>query len=234
MPAVEPVYRTIHDLPAGMRPRERLAYAGPAALSDSELLAIILRGGVRGTNVLDLATQVLHQFGGLSGLAQLSVTELQEVHGMGEAKAAQVLAAIELGRRVIKAQWTERQRATSPAEVADLLMTEMAYADQEFVKVVLLDSRNYVLAIPTVYKGSLNSAHVRMGELFKEAIRRNAAAIIVAHNHPSGDPTPSPEDIRFTAQLVKAARVLDMTVLDHVVIGHQRYISLKEQGVAFT
>ena len=226
-------YYTIHDLPEGTRPRERLAQLGAQALSEAELIAIVLRSGTPGVNVLDMATQLVRHYRGLGGLAQARFEELCSHHGVGEAKAAQIMAAIELGRRVMVANPETRPQVHSPAEVAQLLMAELAYAEQEHVKVVLIDTRNYVIATPTIYKGSLNSASVRVGEMFKEAIRRNAAAIIVAHNHPSGDPTPSPEDITLTRQIVEAGRLLNIDVLDHLVLGRQRWVSLKERGLGF-
>lgn len=228
-----PTTYTIHDLPADTRPRERMVRLGAKALSDAELLAIILRSGARGINVIDMATELVRSYRGLNGLAHATCTDLQQHRGMGETKATQILATIELGRRVITADPGHRIRVSSPGEVANLLMAELAYAEQEHVKVVLIDTRNYVLATPTVYQGSLNSAHVRIGELFKEAIRRNAAAIIVAHNHPSGDPNPSPDDVTLTRRMVEAGRLLNIDVLDHLIIGHQKYVSLKERGLSF-
>lgn len=228
-------YYTIHDLPEATRPRERLARYGEASLSNEELIAIILRSGAEGLNVLDLATQLMrHYHNDLGELARASFEELQQHHGVGPAKAAQLLAAKELGKRMLHASPESRLRVQSPREAADLLMNELAYADQEYVKVILLDSRNYVIATPTLYKGSLNTAQVRIGEVFKEAIRRNAAAIIVAHNHPSGDPTPSPEDVVLTRRMVEAGRLLNIEVLDHLILGHSRWVSLKERRQGFS
>ncbi|MCP4164558.1 MAG: JAB domain-containing protein [Chloroflexi bacterium] len=226
-------YYTIHDLPEDTRPRERLKRLGAQSLSDPELLAIVLRSGTPGTNVIDMSTQLLRRYRGLPAMAQASMEDLCSHHGVGEAKASQILAAIELGRRIILAAPETRPQVRSANDVAQLLMAELAYADQEHVKVVLIDTRNYVIAMPTIYKGSLNTAHIRVGELFKEAIRRNAAAMIVAHNHPSGDPTPSPEDVTLTRQIVKAGKLLNIQVLDHLVLGHQRWVSLKEKGLGF-
>lgn len=227
-------YYTIRDLPEGMRPRERLAQLGPQSLSDAELIAIVLRSGTPGVNVLDMATQLVRDHRGLVGLAQARFEELCQHHGVGEAKASQLQAAIELGRRVMSASPEARPQVHTPDAVANLLMAELAYAEQEHVKAVLIDTRNFVIATPTIYKGSLNSASVRVGELFKEAIRRNAAAIILAHNHPSGDPNPSPEDIALTRKLVEAGELLNVDVLDHLILGHQRFVSLKERGVVFS
>ena len=226
-------YYTIHDLPEGERPRERLARYGAAALSDAELIAIILRSGAQGINVIDMATDLMRHYRTLPALAQAGFTDLQQHHGVGEAKAAQIVAAIELGRRVMRAAPELRPRVDSPETVARLLLAELAYTDQEHVKVVLIDTRNQVIATPTIYKGTLNTTSIRVGEIFKEAVRRNAAAIIVAHNHPSGDPTPSPEDVILTRRIVEAGKLLNINVLDHLILGHDRWISLRDRGLGF-
>lgn len=223
----------IRDLPSSERPRERLAHAGPAALSNAELLAIILRVGVKGENVVRMSERLLAKYKGLDGLARASFTELCAEKGMGLAKAVQLKAALELGRRLLLASPNDRPTVRSPADAAALIMLDMAGLEQEHLRVILLDTRNRVIAISEVYKGSLNTAMIRVGELFRDAIRHNCAALIVAHNHPSGDPTPSPEDIAVTKQIVEAGKLLDIEVLDHLVIGQQRYVSLKEQGLGF-
>lgn len=223
----------MRDLATEDRPRERLRQVGAQALSSAELLAIILRVGVGGTSVMRLAENMLVQFDGLPGLSRASVNELATIHGVGQAKAAQIKAALELGRRLTVATPQERPRISSPADAANLLMSEMMLLEQEHLRVILLNTRNEVLSMPTIYQGSLNTSVVRVGELFREAIRANAAALIVAHNHPSGDPSPSPEDINVTRQLVKAGRLLDISVLDHLVIGHHRFVSLKERQLGF-
>jgi len=215
------------------RPRERLLMVGEKAMSTAELLAIILRTGVGGENVIRLSERLLAQFGGLPGLAKASVTELQAVKGIGPAKSVEVKAALEVGRRLLVSSPEQKPKVTSPADAANLLMSEMAFLEQEHLRLILLDTRNRVLSTPTVYVGSLNTSIVRVGELFRFALRENAAAMIVAHNHPSGDPSPSPEDIQVTRQIAKAGDLLDIDVLDHVIIGRQRYISLKERGLGF-
>ncbi len=228
----KPTY-TIHDLPEGTRPRERLARLGPEALSEAELIAIILRSGAQGINVIDMATDLMRYYRTLDALARASFTDLQRHHGIGEAKAAQIMAAIELGRRVMRAAPEERLRADSPEIVARLLMAELAYVDQEYVKVVLIDTRNRIIATPTIYKGTLNTTSIRIGEIFKEAIKSNAAAIIVAHNHPSGDPSPSPEDVILTRRIVDAGTLLNIDVLDHLILGRNRWVSMKERRLGF-
>jgi len=224
---------TIHDMPAGERPRERLQHYGPEALSTAELMAILSRTGSRGENVLDLATRLLSEFGGLGGLARATFSELSAVKGVGPAKAAQLKAGLEIGRRLLIAAPHERPQITSPADAANLLMLEMGHLEQEHLRVLLLDTKNCVLASRNVYKGNVNTSVIRIAELFRVAIRHNSTAMIIAHNHPSGDPTPSPEDVRVTRQIVEAGDLLDIEVLDHLIIGQGRYVSLKERGLGF-
>ena len=224
---------TIKDMPEDLRPRERLVRVGESALSTAELLAIIMRTGVGGENVLAMATRLLSRFGGLSGLARVSFAELQAEKGLGPAKTAQLKAALELGRRMLLAVPQDRFIVRSPADVAQLLMAEMSHLAQEHFRVLHLDTRNRVLGSQTVYIGSLNASYIRVAEVFREAVKRNCAAMIVAHNHPSGDPTPSPEDVEVTRQLVAAGKLLDIELLDHLVIGQQRFVSLRERGLGF-
>lgn len=229
-----PVYTPmLRDLPLDLRPRERMLMAGPAALSNAELLAILLRIGSEGESVMHVAEKLLARFGGLAGIAQANFEELCTIKGVGPAKATQVKAALEMGRRLLLALPQERLQIRSPSDVADLLMLEMSLLDQEHMRAVLLDTKNNVLRVAPVYTGSLNTAVVRVGEVFREAIRANCASIIIVHNHPSGDPTPSPEDVRVTEMLVDAGKLLDIAVLDHVVIGRNRFVSLKERGLGF-
>ena len=223
----------IRDLPSGERPRERLLHYGAGALSTAELLAIILRVGSSGENVVRVAEKLLARYQGLPGLSQATIQELCAARGMGEAKAAQIKAALELGRRLLVAAPQERPQVRAPADAANLLMAEMSLLSQEHLRTVLLDTRNRVISIPTVYIGSLNSASVRIAEVFREAIRANCAAMIVVHNHPSGDPSPSPEDVQITRHLVEAGVMLGIDVLDHLVIGQQRFVSMKERALGF-
>lgn len=223
----------IRDLPTGERPRERLIRTGEGALSTSELLAIILRTGTGGESALDMASRLLSSYGGLAGLARASFAELLAERGMGEAKTSQLKSALELGRRMLLSSPEDRFLVRSPSDVAQLLMADMAHLQQEHFQVLYLDTRNRLLGSETVYVGSLNASHVRVAEVFRDAVKRNCAAIIVAHNHPSGDPTPSPEDVEVTRQLVAAGNLLDIEVLDHLVIGQQRFVSLRERGLGF-
>jgi len=227
-----PVYR-ITDLNETERPRERLSALGPQALSNAELLGILLRVGVQGQNAVEMGQQLLSDFHGLAGLHRAPFEELINQHGIGEAKAAQIKAAIELGRRLTVESPEERPTINSPADVAALVQYEMSALEQENLRVLLLDTRNHVLDIVEVYQGSVNMSQIRVGEVFKAAIRRNATAIIVVHNHPSGDPTPSPDDQTVTRALVQAGKLLDLEVLDHIIIGQGRSVSMKERGLGF-
>jgi DNA repair protein RadC len=223
----------ITDMAESERPRERLASIGAQALSAAELLAILLRVGAPVENAVQVGQALLQRFGGLAGLHRASYVQVCDQRGVGPAKAAQIKAAIELGRRLTLEAPTERQTIHSPGDAADLVKYEMSALEQEHLRVILLDSRNHVEEIVEVYQGSLNSSQIRVGELFKAAIRRNAASMIVVHNHPSGDPTPSPDDVAVTRAIVQAGKLLDIDVLDHLVIGSGRFVSLKERGLGF-
>jgi DNA repair protein RadC len=224
----------IGDMASEDRPRERLALAGPEALNNAELLAILLRVGLQGENAVRLAERLLAQYGGLVGLLKISYQDLCAVKGIGQAKAAQLKAAIELGRRMAVALPQERPIINSPADAANLLMYEMRALPQEEVRVLLLDVRNRWMGTHRVYQGSLNTSMIRVSELFREAVKQNAAAIIVVHNHPSGDPSPSPDDVAMTRMMVEAGRLLDIPIHDHLIIGMGRFVSLKERGLGFT
>lgn len=228
----KPTYR-IADLHESDRPRERLEALGPQVLTNAELIAILLRVGVRGENAVEVGQRLLKVFGGIQGLHRAPFKELMNQHGMGEAKASQIKAAIELGRRLSVEAPEEKFVINSPADAAGLVQYEMSALEQEHLRVILLDRRNKVLEIVEVYKGSVNSSQVRVGELFKEAIRANASSLIVTHNHPSGDPTPSPDDVAVTRAIVQAGKLLDIDVLDHLVIGAGKFVSLKEKGLGF-
>ena len=232
---IEPInsdYR-IMDLEEDDRPRERLVKLGAQALSNAELLAILLRVGVQGENAVQLGQRILIQLGGLSGLHSAAIEDVCRQRGVGMAKASQIKAAIELGRRLSLESPQERPAIHSPADAANLVKYEMSALLQEELWVMLLDTRNKVLAIEKLYKGSLNSSMVRVGEVYKPAIQRSAAAIIVFHNHPSGDPSPSPEDITLTKAMIQAGKLLDIELLDHLVIGQGCFVSMKERGLGF-
>ncbi len=223
----------MREIAGGDQPRERLAAIGAGALSDAELLAILLRVGTARDNVLQLAQRLLSEHGGWPGLQRSDFAELCRSNGIGPSKAATLKAAIEIGRRLLLAGPEIRVQIRSPSDAANLLMLEMSHLDQEHLRTVLLDTKNRVQSITTVYIGSVNSALIRVGEVFKEAIRRNSTSLILVHNHPSGEPTPSPEDILVTRQAIDAGRLLDIEVLDHLIIGQGRFVSLRERGLAF-
>jgi DNA repair protein RadC len=225
---------TMRDMPTGEQPRERLRELGAAALADSELLAILLRTGVPGITVLDLARDLLVRYEGLPGLQRASFEQLCQERGLGEAKTAQLKAALELGRRLLLTVPGERLQIRSPTDVAALLMVEMGHLEQEQLRVLHLNTRHQVTRQVTVYQGSVNTALVRVGELFREAVRDNAAAVILCHNHPSGSPEASPEDLALTREAVEAGRLLDIEILDHIIVGHGHFLSMRERGLGFS
>ncbi|MFC0611185.1 DNA repair protein RadC [Scopulibacillus daqui] len=221
----------IRDVPKEERPRERLIKEGVHVLSNQELLAIILRTGTKDESVLQLSHRLLHQFEGLSLLKEASIEELENVKGIGKTKAVQLIAAMELGRRVSQLKNEERYVIRSPEDGAKYVMDEMRFLSQEHFVCLYLNTKNQVLYRKTIFIGSLNASIVHPREVFKEALRRSAASIICFHNHPSGDPTPSREDIEITKRLVECGMLLGIDVLDHIIIGDQIFISLKEKGI---
>jgi len=222
---------TIKDLPTDERPRERLVKYGPEALSNAELLAIILRVGTAEYSAIGLAEHMLSKFGGLKGIAAASVEDLSTIKGLGTAKGTQVKAMVELGKRLAASVGPSRPSIRCPQDAVDLLMPELRDQPQEHFKGIFLNNKNEVLKIRTITVGSLNASVVTPREVFREAISCNSASVIVAHNHPSGDPTPSKEDIDVAKRLVQAGEYVGIEVLDHVVIGDGRWISLKERGL---
>ena len=228
------VYSTmIRDLPAGERPRERLREHGPAYLSNAELIAILLRTGVTGENVVNLSVRLLSQFGGLGGLDRATYSEVCSLRGISDAKACQLLSALELGRRLVSLHPEDRAVVSCPDDVANLLGAEMGTMEQEHLRVVLLDTKNHVTGVSEIYIGNVNSSVVRPAEVFRPAVRDNATSIIVVHNHPSGDPTPSSEDVAITAQLRSTGELLGIELLDHAVLAAGGHLSLKERGLGF-
>ena len=228
----------IKDLPGHRRPRELALEAGLANVPDEVLVAILLRAGIRGQSVIDLARQVLdrHQ-GSLARLAEASHEELRAIKGIGAVKALELRAALELGRRATGERANPLPLVREPAHVLDLLKTETARLDQEVFWVLLLDQKYRLRRAPeAVTKGILDASFAHPREVFREAIRMAAAAIIVAHNHPSGDPTPSAEDVRATRQLVETGKIVGIQLLDHIVVGGKKphpapYVSLREAGL---
>ncbi|MCD6303108.1 MAG: DNA repair protein RadC [Anaerolineae bacterium] len=233
---VQPAYTSlrIKELPKSERPRERLQQRGARALSDAELLAIALRTGTRHESALDLARRLQNQFGGLYALARTSIQEICQVPGIGPAKASQIQAALELGRRLVLAGDGSRMQIRDATDASILLMAEIGAEPQEHLCVILLDTKHYVQRIVRLYEGNVNSSFIRPAEVFRDAVKDNATAIILGHNHPSGDPTASPDDIAVTRTLIQAGELLEIHVLDHLIVGRGRYVSLKAEGLAFT
>lgn len=225
-------YLTIKDLPKNQRPRERLLKYGAKALSDVELLAVIIRTGTRSESALMLAQRLLKGEGsktGLSFVADASIEELSQIKGIGPAKSIQIKAAIELGRRIHFRIDKEDVTINCPNDICDLLMNDMSTLKKEYFKVLLLNIKNKVIALEEISVGSLNASIVHPREVFKPAIKRSSASIILVHNHPSGDPTPSREDIEVTMRLVEAGNIIGIEVLDHIIFGNNRYISFREE-----
>jgi DNA repair protein RadC len=234
MPTSQSNLYTIKDMNEEERPRERLAKLGPQSLSTAELLAILLRVGTVGETSVQVGQRLLQTFGGITGLHRASFDELSGQKGVKLAKAAQIKAAIELGRRLVLESPEDKPTVHSPADAAAMVQYEMSALQQEELRVMLLDTRNRVQFIETVYRGSVNSSQVRIAEVFKAAIRRNATNLIVIHNHPSGDPTPSPDDVAITRAILQAGELLDVKLLDHIIVGSGRFVSLKERGLGFS
>jgi DNA repair protein RadC len=224
---------TTKELPADERPREKLRLRGAGTLTNAELLAIVLNTGVRGATVIDLANRLLNDHHGLLGLVRSDFEELCRAHGLGEAKAAKLKATLELARRISAAQSGERPQIKTPEDIYALVGAEMSTLDQEQLRVLLLDTKNRLMRMVTVYQGSVNSAKVRVAEVFKDAVRLNAPGIVVLHNHPSGDPTPSSADVVLTAELCQAGQLLGIEVIDHLVIGQSQFRSLRRLGLGF-
>lgn len=221
---------TIKQLPPELRPRERLLEAGPSALSDSELLGLLFGIGSREKTAVELAGEVISEAGGLHGLYDVSVHELMQVNGIGEAKACIILAAVELGRRIGQVRNPGRPVISSPADVERLLRGRIGNLDRENFVVVLLNTKNEVIETSTVSVGTLGASLVHPREVFKPAVRASAASVILAHNHPSGKVEPSREDREVTKRLGEAAGILGIEVLDHVIVG-DGYYSMKEHGM---
>ena len=225
--------RAVRELPTAEQPRVRLVARGPAGLSSAELIGLVWASGSRTASTTVVAQDAIAGGGGLAALAGSTPRELERMPGIGPARAAQLAAAFELGRRAL-ADWpTGRLTIRGPRDLGERLVAELGHLEREEMRVVLLDTRNGVLATPTVYRGNVSVALVRIGELFRDAVRQHAARLILVHNHPSGDPTPSPDDLHLTAEAVAAGRLLDIAVIDHLVVGHGTWVSLRDRGVAF-
>ncbi|WP_353096650.1 DNA repair protein RadC [Tissierella praeacuta] len=223
---------TIKELPMTERPREKLYSHGPGALSNEELLAIIIRTGNKNDSAIDLARKILSRDNrGLVYLRDTTLQELMETKGVGKCKAAQILAAIEIGKRINFREALSKVKITEPNTIANLYMDEMRYLQKEHFRVLLLDTKNQIIATEEISVGTLNVSIVHPRDVFKAAIKRNSNSMILIHNHPSGDPTPSNEDINVTNRLVDAGNLIGIKVLDHIIIGDNRYISFKEKNL---
>lgn len=220
----------LRDVPNEDRPRERMRQFGAHALSNAELLAILLRTGTVSESAIGLAHRVLQASDGLRNLVDMSFEQLTSIKGIGPAKALQVQAGIELGRRLSRARLGEAIAIRSPEDVSELMMEELRYLQKEHFVCLFLNTKNQVIGQETLSMGSLNASIVHPREVFRSAIKRSSAAIICVHNHPSGDPTPSAEDINVTKRLMEAGNIIGIDILDHIIIGDQKYVSLKEHG----
>lgn len=219
----------LHTLPLRERPAYKINTIGSEICSMADLLAVVLGGPKQ----IEMAQALIARFGSLSAMLNGIDTEYQEVPGIGPALAARVKAALALGRRLVTEAPEDRIMLRSPGDTASILMPDLSHLEREHFVVLILNTRNQLMSKFTLYTGNGNSLNVRVAEVFTEAIRRRAACIIVAHNHPSGDPAPSPEDVAITRQLVEAGTLLGIELLDHIIIGHQRFVSLRERGLGF-
>jgi DNA repair protein RadC len=219
----------LRALPLCERPVERVAYVGTQAVSLHELLAAVIGGASQ----VEIAYELLRRFGDLPGLARASLADLRAIPGLGKAGAARIQAALELARRLAVAAAGEKPQIRSPADAAALLMPEMAHLEQEHLRVLYLDTRNHLVGAETVYIGNLSAVSIRAIEVFRGAVKHNCASILCAHNHPSGDPSPSPEDVAVTRALVEAGNLLDVEVVDHLIVSQERFVSLRERGLGF-
>ena len=217
--------RVIQEVIARENVTWRADNIGVKSLSTLELLSLVTGDAEAAANLL--------ASNDIADMMKMSCAEMTKTKGIGRKRSYQILAALELGRRSLTTAPIERTQIRAPADAGDIFMADMQNLTQEELRVMVLDTRNRILAVPTIYKGSLNTTWIRTAEVFKPCISRDGAAIIVAHNHPSGDPSPSSEDISLTKEIINAGKLLDIEVLDHLIIGHQRFISLRERGLAF-
>ncbi len=225
-------YTTIKNMPRDERPREKLLNYGVRRLSNTELLAIVLSTGTKEKSAIGLAENILNYNGeGLRFLTDSTVEELSQIKGIGLAKSSQLIAAVELGKRIALATKANNYRIKTPDDVSNLLMEEMRYLKKEHFNIILMNTKNEVIAIENISVGSLNASIVHPREVFVRAIKRSSFAIVLAHNHPSGDPSPSTEDIKITQRLQEAGKLIGITVLDHIIIGDGNYYSLKENDL---
>lgn len=221
----------IMDLPQNERPREKLLRYGAETLSNNELLAIILRTGTKQENIVSLCGRIISECGGLNGLLSSSAEQFKNLKGIGNAKATQLLALTEISKRFRSFKSGEEYKITSPKDIAEYLMEEMRYLKKEYLKLIMLNTKNVIISIKDISIGNLNTSIVHPREVFYEAIRKCSASVVICHNHPSGDPAPSKEDVNITIRLKECGKLLGIEVLDHIIIGNGSYVSLKEKGM---
>lgn len=222
---------TMKEVPEKDRPREKLIRKGSSALTDDELVAILLRTGTMDLNALDLAQYILRSSGGISGLMKYSYEDLSKIHGVKDAKACQLLAGIELGRRVFSVEARERFSISSPKSIAQLMMAEMRYLKREKFVVLLLDTKNHLISQEEISIGGISYSLVDPRSVFEAGLRKGANAIILVHNHPSGNPEASEEDKLLTKRLAEVGELLSLKILDHIIIGDNEYYSFKEHSL---
>lgn len=223
---------TIKEMPISERPQEKLMTLGTASLSNAELMAVIIRTGQGNETAIELSRRLLNKDKrGIGYLADASVKDLTEIRGIGDCKASQILAALELGKRLRRMGVFDKVRVTSPEVVANLVMEEMKFLQKEHFNIVILDTKNQIISIENISIGTLNASIVHPRDVYKAAIQKNGNAIILVHNHPSGDVTPSNEDINITKRLVEAGNLMGIKVLDHLIIGYETYLSMKEKNL---
>jgi DNA repair protein RadC len=217
----------IDDLQDSDKPRERMAAVGVQALSNAELLAVLLNSGTRDLSAIDLGSKLLNDFGGFKGLHRADLSSLMEVKGVGLAKATRIKAAVEVGHRLSKERDDEPVLIKTPEDIYEVVGFEMKSLSQEELWLLMLNSRNRFLGKVKLYKGSQDATTVRVGEIFKEAVRKNVYAIALVHNHPSGNPTESPEDVNMTRAVIEAGRILDIRLLDHLIVAGDNFTSIR-------
>ncbi|MBW4827277.1 MAG: DNA repair protein RadC [Clostridiaceae bacterium] len=223
---------TIKDMPLNERPREKLYKYGAKSLSNAELIAVIIRTGSRNDTAIELAQRLISiDKRGIGFLSDASFEELTSVKGIGKCKAAQIISAIELGKRIAAQGGEEKIKVTSPVDIVGLIMEEMRYLKKEHFRIAILDTKNHIITIEEISIGNLNSSIVHPREVFNIAIKRTANSIILIHNHPSGDPTPSREDINITNRLIEAGDIIGIKVLDHIIVGDKKYLSFRERNI---
>ena len=225
--------QAIRELPSTEQPRARLVDRGVGGLSSVELIGLLWSTGARASSVAAMAEDALIRYDGVAGLSTASARELERVPGVGPARAARLTAAFELGRRAVTEWPAGRRTIRGPRDLATRLLAELGHLPREELRVAVLDTRNGLVAMPTIYRGNVSAALVRVAELFRDAVRLHGSRLILVHNHPSGDPTPSPDDLHLTAEVISAGRLLDIAVLDHLVIGRGSWVSLRDRGVSF-